>query len=79
VVPAWMAYTTIGVMETLARWFGFRPILSVSQLDFVTKGDEPLANRAQQVLGWAPRGANAGLDAGVKQYLSERSANTLSA
>ena len=69
VVPVWMAYATIGVLEHLARWTGTRPIMSVSQLDFVTKGDEPLADRAAGVLGWQARS----LADGVDQYLRERS------
>jgi nucleoside-diphosphate-sugar epimerase len=36
VVPAWMAYAAIGLLERVARWTGTRPIMSVSQLDFVT-------------------------------------------
>lgn len=69
VVPAWMAYAAIGSMEQVARWLGLRPILSVSQLDFVTKGDEPLPERAVALLGWQPRS----LEAGVQQYLRDRS------
>lgn len=69
VVPRWMAYAAIGAMERAARVLGLRPILSVSQLDFVTKGDEPLAERALSQLGWRPRA----LADGVKQYLRERS------
>ena len=68
VVPRWMAYAAIGAMEHIARWLGWRPILSVSQLDFVTKGDGPLAERAASVLGWRPRT----LEAGVRRYLSDR-------
>ena len=68
VVPAWMAYAAIGLLERVARWTGTRPIMSVSQLDFVTKGDEPLADRAVGVLGWQARS----LDDGVRQHL-ERS------
>jgi nucleoside-diphosphate-sugar epimerase len=68
-VPAWMAYATIGLLERIARWSGTRPILSVSQLDFVTQGDEPLADRAISVLGWQP----GSLAEGVGKYLRERS------
>jgi nucleoside-diphosphate-sugar epimerase len=68
VVPAWMAYATMGLLERMARWTGTRPIMSVSQLDFVTKGDEPLADQAVSVLGWRPRS----LAQGVAQYLGDR-------
>ena len=70
VVPRWMAYAAIGGMEHAARAFGFRPIMSVSQLDFVTKGDEPLAERAGSILGWKPRT----LAEGVRLYLKNRQA-----
>lgn len=69
VVPTWMAYAAIGLLERIARATGTRPIMSVSQLDFVTRGDEPLADRAIDVLGWQPRS----LAEGVGQYLRERS------
>ncbi|MFO1220693.1 MAG: NAD-dependent epimerase/dehydratase family protein [Burkholderiaceae bacterium] len=69
VVPVWMAYAAIGLLERIARWTGTRPIMSVSQLDFVTKGDEPLADRAVGVLKWQPRS----LADGVAQYLRDRS------
>jgi nucleoside-diphosphate-sugar epimerase len=69
VVPAWMAYAAIGLLERVARWTGTRPIMSVSQLDFVTKGDEPLADRATNVLGWQARS----LADGIQQYLRDRS------
>jgi nucleoside-diphosphate-sugar epimerase len=68
VVPAWMAYAAIGLLERIARWTGTRPIMSVSQLDFVTQGDEPLADRAASVLGWQARS----LAEGLGQTLRER-------
>jgi hypothetical protein len=43
--------------------------MSVSQLDFVTKGDEPLADRARNVPGWQARS----LADGIHQYLRDRS------
>jgi dihydroflavonol-4-reductase len=67
-VPRWMAYAAIGGMEQVARLTGLRPIMSTSQLDFVTKGDEPLAERAVSILGWKPRT----LAEGVRLYLNSR-------
>jgi dihydroflavonol-4-reductase len=67
-LPRPLVYASIGLMETGARWLGMRPLLSVSQLDFITKGDEPLAEQAQSVLGWRP----GKLEDGLRTYLAER-------
>jgi dihydroflavonol-4-reductase len=67
-LPRAMVYASITVMEAGARLVGMRPLLSVSQLDFITKGDEPLADRAKAVMGW-----EAGdLQSGLSRYLSRR-------
>ena len=67
-VPKWMAYLTIGLLEAIAKIFKHRPILSVSQLDFITKGDEPKADQAIDVLGWQPLSHRSG----VARYLVDR-------
>ncbi len=67
-LPKAMVYASIAAMEFCARLIGTRPLLSVSQLDFITKGDEPLADRAKSVLGWKPNDLKSGLQA----YASDR-------
>lgn len=69
VIPQRLAYAAIGLLERIARFAGKRPIMSVSQLDFVTKGDEPVADSAFSELAWEPRS----LAEGVGQYLRDRS------
>jgi dihydroflavonol-4-reductase len=67
-IPAALAYAATAPMEALGRALHFRPMLCKVQLDFITNGSEPLADRAAQVLGWTPRP----LEEGLRQYLTER-------
>jgi nucleoside-diphosphate-sugar epimerase len=67
-VPAALAYAATAPVEGLGRMLKFRPMLCKVQLDFITSGTEPLADRAVAQLGWTPMS----LDAGLKQYLNAR-------
>lgn len=69
-VPAALAYGAVLPLEAVARALGLRPMLCKVQLDFITAGYEPLAQRAQQHLGFAPLP----LDEGLRRYLGERQA-----
>ncbi len=67
-VPAPLAYAGTAMMEAVARALHLRPPLSRVQLDFITSGVEPRADKAAAVLGWQPWA----LDRGLKTYLEER-------
>lgn len=67
-VPAGLAYAATAPVEALGRALHFRPMLCKVQLDFITAGNEPLANRAVEVLGWQP----CPLEDGLRRYLSDR-------
>jgi nucleoside-diphosphate-sugar epimerase len=67
-LPKVIVYTSITLMEAFAKISGTRPLLSVSQLDFITKGDEPLATKAQDVLGWEAMT----LSSGLEKYMANR-------
>ena len=68
VVPAGLAYAATAPVEALARLLRFRPMLCQAQLDFITQGTEPLADRAAATLGWRPLP----LRDGLRRYLDER-------
>lgn len=53
-VPAALAYAATVPIEGLGRLVRRRPILAEVQLDFITSGAEPLADRARAELGWTP-------------------------
>lgn len=67
-IPAGLAYAATAPVEALGRLLHFRPMLCKVQLDFITSGNEPLANRAVEVLGWQP----CPLEDGLRRYLSDR-------
>ncbi len=67
-VPAALAYAATAPVEALGRALGIRPILCKVQLDFITLGSEPLADRAATTLRWAPLA----LEAGLARYLTDR-------
>jgi nucleoside-diphosphate-sugar epimerase len=67
-IPKAMAYAATALIEGLARLMRVRPILAKVQLDFITNGAEPLAERAQQQLGWMPMP----LAEGLRRYLAQR-------
>ena len=67
-VPAALAYAATAPVEALGRALHFRPMLCKVQLDFITAGNEPLAERAGQTLGFAPLP----LDEGLRRYLANR-------
>lgn len=67
-IPRLLAYLSASLFEWGARLTGRRPILAQVQVDFITRGDEPLAERAQDVLNWQP----VPLDEGIRRYLAER-------
>lgn len=67
-VPAGLAYAATAPVEALGRALHFRPMLCKVQLDFITAGNEPLADRAQKLLGFVP----CTLREGLRRYLAER-------
>jgi dihydroflavonol-4-reductase len=71
-IPTVLGYASATLMEGFARLTRMRPPLARVQLDFITKGWEPLAERAASVLGWTPRP----LAQGLAQYLADRGHGT---
>jgi hypothetical protein len=67
-----LGYASAALMEGAARLLRVRPPLARVQLDFITKGWEPLAERAASVLGWTPLP----LARGLAQYLEDRERGT---
>lgn len=67
-VPAALAYAATAPIEALGRALHRRPILSKVQLDFITAGTEPLADRARSELGWTPMP----LAEGLSRYIVDR-------
>ena len=66
--PKALAYASTALIEGLARLIHVRPILAKVQLDFITSGVEPMADHAQQQLGWKPLP----LAEGLRRYLAVR-------
>jgi dihydroflavonol-4-reductase len=67
-VPAALAYAATAPVEALGRALKFRPMLCKVQLDFITLGAQPLAERAHSVLGWQALP----LVEGLRRYLVDR-------
>ncbi len=67
-IPTPLGYASASAMEAFARLTRIRPPLARVQLDFITKGIEPLPERAASVLGWQRRP----LATGLAQYLEDR-------
>jgi nucleoside-diphosphate-sugar epimerase len=67
-VPASVAYGAARPLEALGRALHRRPILSQVQLDFISAGNEPLANRARGTFGFTPLP----LEVGLSRYLADR-------
>jgi dihydroflavonol-4-reductase len=67
-VPAGVAYAATEPLEWLGRALRRRPIMSRVQLDFLTAGSEPSADRAEQELAFRPLP----LDEGLRRYLADR-------
>jgi nucleoside-diphosphate-sugar epimerase len=67
-IPRGLAYATVRLIEAVARLLRVRPILATVQLDFITAGHEPRADRAREVLGWQPWP----LEHGLRTFLAER-------
>jgi nucleoside-diphosphate-sugar epimerase len=53
-IPTPLGYASATAMEAFARLTRIRPPLARVQLDFITNGCEPLADRAATVLRWQP-------------------------
>ena len=66
-----LAYASATFLEGLPYLTRMRPILAPVQVDFITNGSEPLAEKAQTELGWQPLG----LEEGLAKYLRERKAD----
>jgi dihydroflavonol-4-reductase len=67
-IPLFMARASAALFEAFARLSGRRPILARVQLDFITQGWQPVAERARQELGWQPLP----LEDGLARYLRTR-------
>jgi dihydroflavonol-4-reductase len=67
-VPRPLAYASAALFEAGARLTRRRPILAKVQVDFITAGNEPVADKARQVLGFEP----VALERGLAQYLQGR-------
>lgn len=69
-VPKPLAYASAALFEAGARLTGRRPVLAKVQVDFITAGNEPVADQARAVLGFEPLP----LERGLALYLQERNA-----
>lgn len=67
-VPRSVAYASAALFEAGAELTRRRPILAKVQVDFITAGNEPMADKARQVLGFEPMA----LEHGLAQYLRQR-------
>ena len=67
-LPKPIAYASATLLEGLAYLTRLRPILARVQVDFITHGSEPVADKAKAELGWQPMT----LDQGLARYLRER-------
>lgn len=67
-MPAPLAYRAARPLEALGHALHRRPILSRVQLDFISAGIEPLADRAQETFGFAPLP----IELGLCRYLADR-------
>ena len=67
-LPKTLAYASATLLEGLALLTRLRPILARVQVDFITIGSEPLADKAVTGLGWRPLS----IDEGLAKYLRER-------
>jgi dihydroflavonol-4-reductase len=67
-VPAGLVSASIAPLEALGRLLHFRPMLCKVQIDFITAGNEPIADRAAQMLEWKPLA----LEDGLRRYLDQR-------
>ena len=63
-----MVKAVVPLMEATARMTNTRPVISSVQIDFLTKGQEPKADKAVAELGWNPMP----LDDGIQKYLTDR-------
>jgi dihydroflavonol-4-reductase len=66
--PLGMVKAVVPLMEATARMTNTRPVISSVQIDFLTKGQEPKADKAVAELGWNPMP----LDDGIQKYLTDR-------
>ena len=67
-VPLGMVKAVVPLMEATARMTNTRPAISSVQIDFLTKGLEPKADKAVAELGSNPMP----LDEGIQKYLTDR-------
>lgn len=67
-LPRSLAYASAAALEGLAWITLRRPILARVQVDFITSGHQPRADKARSELGWQPMT----LDQGLARYLRER-------
>jgi len=66
--PLGMVKAVVPLMEATARMTNTRPAISSVQIDFLTKGLEPKADKAVAELGWIPMP----MDDGIQKYLGDR-------
>jgi len=67
-VPKWMAYASSSVLEFYAKRLNIKPVMARVQIEYITKGWEPRADRARTELGWQPMS----LGNGIRTYLEDR-------
>jgi nucleoside-diphosphate-sugar epimerase len=67
-VPASLAYAAAKPIEALGRALHRHPILSRVQLDFISSGAEPLAERARETFGFIPLP----IEEGLSRYVTNR-------
>jgi len=68
VMPLWLIRSGITVLEAVSKVTGVRPIASQVQIEFLTKGWEPRAEKAVAELGWSPMT----LAEGIRRYVSKK-------
>jgi nucleoside-diphosphate-sugar epimerase len=67
-LPLWLITLGISVLESVARMLAVKPVASMVQIEFITKGWEPNPSKAVRELHWQPMT----LDAGIQRYLATK-------
>jgi nucleoside-diphosphate-sugar epimerase len=67
-LPLRLITAGIGVLETIAKLIRIKPVASMVQIEFITKGWEPKSGKAVAELSWKPQP----LEAGIRRYLATR-------
>jgi hypothetical protein len=67
-MPVAITKVGVAVLEGAAKLIGVKPFASTVQLDYLTKGWEPIPNKAIRELRWKPLP----LSEGIKRYLADK-------